>query len=344
MRVLVIGASGHVGTRLLARMQSAGGFEPVSASRHAGSDGVCLDACDGPTLTQALRGMDAVVNCVAGSACAIEGGARALAQAASAARVPAVVHLSSMAVYGDRQGPVDEASVPGGPAGWYARAKQRAEAFMADLARAAPAGRCGVRVTVLRPGCIWGPGSALWVERIARALAQGRLGDLGAAGDGWTHGVAVDDVCLAIMRALQRPPAPGAPRTLNLAAPDSPRWNRWFTDLAVGLGLTPVRRICALQLRADAWLLGPALHTGRALLARSGAPRAARNLPPALTPGLLRLWESTLRMDASAAARALDLEWTPYPAALRQCLAWLTTDAGMAAGARSGPPSAARAR
>ncbi len=344
MKVLVLGATGYIGTRLIAWLQADGRWQALGAARHAGAGLLCLDARDAVRLTQALRGMDAVVNCVAGSAAAIADGARALAVAVQAAQVPAVIHVSSMAVYGDRQGPVDETCAPGRPRGWYARAKLQAEETMAALAQATAGPGDGTRVTVLRPGCVWGPGSALWVGRIARWLAQGRLGDLGAAGDGWSHGVFVDDVCQAILRALQQPPAPGAPRILNLAAPDSPRWNAWFTDLALGLGLTPLRRVGTGQLRADAYGLGPPLHLARALLARAGAQGVAQALPDAISPGLLRLWQSTLRMDASAATRELGLDWTAYPAVLRQCIASLRTDDGTASAAARERPTAVRAR
>ncbi len=342
MKVLVIGGTGYIGTRLMALMHTRKDCLAIAASRGASGQGLRLDTRDEAALAQALRGVDAVVNCVAGSAPAIAGGAEALARAVRAARVPAVVHVSSMAVYGDRQGPVDEGSAWGRPQGWYARAKQDAERALRTLAHAADGSTPATRLTVLRPGCVWGPGSALWVGRIARCLTQGRLGDVGDLGDGWTHGVTVDDVCQAILQALQTPydtHASGPVRTFNLAAPDSPRWNDWFSDLALALGRTPVRRIRPLQLHADAWVLGPPLHPARALLARAGV---AHRWPDPISPGLLRLWSSTLRMDASAVGRALALDWTPYPEALRQCVAWLRAGPVSAGGASPEVPSVAR--
>lgn len=344
MKVLVIGATGYIGMRLMALMHARADFTPIAASRGARGCDLRLDTRDEAALTQALRGVDAVVNCVAGSAPAIADGAWALARAARTARVPAVVHLSSLAVYGDLQGPVDEASAWGQPQGWYARAKQEAERALRTLAHTRDGATPATRLTVLRPGCVWGPGSALWVGRIARWLAQGRLGDLGELGDGWTQGVTVDDVCHVILRALQTTDthaASGPVRTFNLAAPDSPRWNDWFTDLSLALGRTPVRRIRPLQLRADACVLGPPLHAARTLLARTGL---AARWPEPISPGLLRLWSSTLRMDARAAGRELKLDWTPYPEALRQCVAWLTKGPVSASVASPEVPAAARVR
>jgi nucleoside-diphosphate-sugar epimerase len=354
MKVLVIGGTGYIGTRLMALMQARTDCTPIAASRGAGGaggedgPGLRLDTRDEAALTQALRGVDAVVNCVAGSAPSIAAGAWALARAVRIARVPAVVHVSSMAVYGDRQGPVTEASPWGRPLGWYARAKQDAERALRTLAHSVEGSTPATRLTVLRPGCVWGPGSALWVGRIARWLAQGRLGDVGEWGDGWTHGVTVDDVCQAIWhaiwQALQTPgddTASGAVRTFNLAAPDSPRWNDWFTDLALALGHIPVRRIRPLQLRADAWVLGPPLHVARTLMARAGL---AHRWPEPISPGLLRLWSSTLQMNARAAGRELKVDWTPYPEARRQCVAWLSEDPVSTGGARPEVPAAARVR
>jgi nucleoside-diphosphate-sugar epimerase len=353
MNVLVLGGSGYIGSRLVALMRADGRDTPVCASRHtdarteSGSGALRLDTRDEAALTDALYGMDAVVNCVTGSASAIVGGAYALARAARAARVPALVHLSSMVVYGEQQHVVDEASPLGTPRGWYARAKQTAERQMLALARSTSAQAPLPRVTVLRPGCVWGPGSALWVGRIVRWLRQGRLGDLGEDGDGWTHGVLVDDVCQAVLQALRRPAAIGVPRVLNLAAPDSPRWNTWFTDLALAMGATPLRRIRPSQLRADACLLGPPLHaTGQAMrwLARYAPVLPPQALPEPITPGLLRLWRRQLKMDASAATHMLDLAWTPYPRALQLCVAGLTTSPATVSGAGHEPPETARAR
>ena len=43
----------------------------------------------------------------------------------------------------------------------------------------------GLDAAILRPALVYGRGSALWSERVARLLRAGRLGDLGAAGDGF---------------------------------------------------------------------------------------------------------------------------------------------------------------
>ncbi len=313
MKVLVLGASGYVGARLLQLLRDWPGCTAVGASG-SGRGGLRLDALDEVALAGALDGMDAVVNCVAGDARTIDGGARALVRAAANAGRPRLVHLSSMAVYGDLQGRVDETAAAGPLLGWYDQAKRNAEAHVAGYARG------GGTAVVLRPGCVWGPGSPQWVGRIGRWLRAGRLGDLGAAGDGWSNLVHVDDCCLAVVRALQLPLPVGSLRTWNLAAPDSPRWNEVFTDLALAIGATPVARLSARRLKLDALVAGPALQVARKLAPRAGVD--ARRLPEPLTPGLLGVFRRQLQLDASAGAGALLLDWTPYPVALHESATW----------------------
>lgn len=320
MRVLVLGGTGFIGARLCALLAQAG-HAPQPAGRRGGGRALRLDTLDDAALEAALRRVDAVVNCVAGNARAIAAGAAALARAARRSEVLQLVHLSSLEVYGDLEGEVHESAPPTAPAtGWYARAKREAEAHLLALARR------GTAVTLLRPGCVWGPGSRLWVDRIASQLAAGRLGDLGAQGDGWSNGVHVEDVCRAVLAALRPSPAgDGRPRVFNLAAPDSPRWNAYFADLALAIGATPLRRIPPLRLRLDAWLAGPPLHLLR---------RVRGHGPWPVSPGLPALFARQLRLDATAATRDLGLAWTGYATALNQGAAWWLAQRG--APARAG--------
>jgi len=323
MRVLVLGGSGYVGARLCAMLRDSGWATPVSASSRRvlpGVESLRVDTRDAAALSQAVRGVDAIVNCVAGNAAAISDGARLLSGAALATGCPRLVHLSSMAVYGPVEGRVDESAALDASLGWYARAKCEAETHMAAYAEQ------GGSVVMLRPGCVWGPGSDLWVGRIARFLQARRLGDLGAAGDGWSNLVHVDDVCRAVLAGLRAAGGGGAVRTYNLAAPDSPRWNEYFVDLALAIGATPVRRLSALQLRLDARLAGPPLKVAQLLARRMLGDADA--LPVPMPPNLLGLWERHLQLDASRAGRELALEWTPYGVALQQSAAWFLQPRG----------------
>lgn len=364
MKVLILGGSGYIG-RHLAQHLAAAGLRPLAAARHGTP--LRLDACDGAALTGALRRCDAVVNAVAGSAHAIAEGARVLARAVQQAGGVPVVHLSSLAVHEWEGGGTGHAWAFT-PHARYAHAKRAAEMHLAALAHT------GTPVSVLRPGCVWGPGSPLWVTRIADLLAAGRLGDLGPAGDGWTQGVHVRDLCEAVLRLLRpargRPAPHGHPqargtgemwkarevrevqrkppdpleslRVFDLAAPDSPRWNRYLRDLALAIGATPLRRIPPWQLALDAWVAGPPLYLAQRLAGSAplsdrggdggrghgrgggggqGQGQAGSRWPAPLPPSLLRLMRSPARADSVEATRALGLAWTSYERTLDEAAA-----------------------
>jgi nucleoside-diphosphate-sugar epimerase len=334
MNVLVLGGSGYIGSRPVALLRAAG-LNPISASSRARGEGtVRVDTRNEAALQEALRGMDAVVNCVAGDASSIAAGAKALVRAAVGSGTPRIVHMSSMSVYGHVEGRIDEHAQRGPLLGWYDQAKREAEEQVQSY------GKYGGNAVILRPGCVWGPRSELWVGRVGRWLRAHRLGDLGAAGDGWSNLVHVDDVCLAAIRALQLPLLQGEWRAFNLAAPDSPRWNEYFLDLALEIGATPVRRLSARRLQLDAKVAGPFLHVSRKLLQKAG--RTADWIPDPITPGLVDLWQRHLRLDPGAATRDLKLAWTPYPAALEEAAAWFKETCRPSGADPWRPPLAAR--
>jgi nucleoside-diphosphate-sugar epimerase len=328
MKVLVLGGSGHIGRRLLEMLHSTSWATPTGASRRKKtSEGAKklqaewleLDTRDAGQLAAALKNFDAVVNCVAGDAASISEGMRTLVDAALKAGCPRIVHLSTMSVYGPAEGLIREGAPCDPSLGWYGRAKCEAETSLEEFAR-----RGGTAV-MLRPGCVFGPGSELWVGRIGRWLQSGRLGDLGIAGDGWSNLVHVDDVCQALLVALQLPVAPGELPAFNLAAPDSPRWNDYFVDLALDIKATPVKRIGRRQLSVDSWVGGPPLKAAQRALKFLGI--TGRRLPDALPPGLLRLWSQHIQLDSQAATEQLGLAWTPYRTGVHDSARWFRTGA-----------------
>jgi nucleoside-diphosphate-sugar epimerase len=227
-----------------------------------------------------------------------------------------------MSVYGALEGEVTEASPRDPSIGWYAKAKCEAEDIIADYEGGA---------VMLRPGCVWGAGSDLWVGRIGRLLRARRLGDLGAAGDGWSNLVALDDVCDAVLASLRLPATIGVPHVFNLAAPDSPRWNDYFVDLALAIGATPVPRLSARRMKLDAKLLGPPLKAAEILLKKARRPTDA--LPDPIPPGLLGVFERHLHLRGDLAQRVLGLQWSPYERVLAESVAWF--DASRRRGAQA---------
>lgn len=314
LRVLVLGGGGFIGTRIV-RGLLARGFEPPRvACRHAqslppGSESWQLDAFDRVALDRALDGIDVVVNCVAVSPYAIRLQAQTLADAVRRRREqPRVVQLSSMAVYGDREGSVSEQDTAGHLSA-YGAAKRDAEDILAGCAHP----------VMLRAGCVYGPDSAQWTRRIAALLRARRLGDLGAAGDGRCNLLHVDDLAAAVVQLLGCPP-PGA--VYNLAAPQPPTWNAYLIRFASLLSVTPISHIGAAQLAIEAYVGAPLLR----MLAGFGFA----GVPEAITPSLRALFRQAIALDSRAAERDLQLSWTPLDEGLAACAAALRAGGGPA--------------
>lgn len=305
LRVLVLGAGGYFGARLLERLRQEPWAQAVGAGRRrpafADGDFRTFDATEPEALRRELEGFDAVVNCVSGPADVIAGGARALRAAIGTQACPRLVHFSSMAVYGSVQGDIREHCPLNGDLGPYAAAKVRAEQYLADVPD----------VFILRPGCIYGPGSPQWTLRIARLLRAGRIGDLGAEGDGCSNLVFADDVAHAVLAALRAPTEDRG--AYNLAMPDSPSWNLYFERMACRIGAVPLKRIGARRLKLETKLLAPALKVAELVGRRAGL----RDLPPPIPPSLARLWRQDIRLDSSRASRTWQLPWTPLEEGLR---------------------------
>jgi 2-alkyl-3-oxoalkanoate reductase len=303
-RIVVLGASGFVGRRILAALAAAGEHAVGVVRRgDGGPDTVPADATDAAALGPVLAGARGVVNCVVGDARTIVANARALA-AAVPADAP-IVHFSSMAVYGSATGIVDETAALRGDTGWYAAAKAEAERALA-----------GTPATVLRPGIIYGPGSAQWSARIARLLHARRLGDLGAAGDGVCNLVHVDDVVAAVLAALRAPEARG--QAFNLGSPEPPTWNEYFLAYARALGAVPLQRIPRWRLGLEK-LLGLPLKALEVVARKLRLPAAW--LPVPITPSLLHTFGWDLRLDVTKAERLLGLRWRPLAQGLAEAAA-----------------------
>jgi nucleoside-diphosphate-sugar epimerase len=303
-RVLVLGATGFIGQRVLDALRSCDWASPVGASRR-GAD-VQLDATDAEQLRRAMEGVSAVVNCVLGNSRTIVDSARALFSVAGRmATPPRIVHFSSLAVYGEATGDVDESAAPVGRLSAYGAAKFETE----RLAGANPS------IVTLRPGIVYGPGGAQWSGRIAQLLLAHRLGDLGRGGDGYCNLVLIDDVVEAVLRALRLPTTEA--RAFNLSLPDPPTWNEYLLRYAAALGAVPVSRITQRRLRLESTLLAPPQKIAEIIAGRL-KPGLARRLPQAIPPSLVRLFRQEIRMKVGLAEQILGLRWTPLEEGLRQ--------------------------
>lgn len=285
--VLVLGASGYVGSHVLRALETDGRYRPVGASRRSAYR---LDATRPADVARALQGIDFVVNCIAGTSRATE----MLCRAAKAGTVRRIVHMSSMAVYGDATGEVNETSQVSARLSRYGMAKADEEAAIQRYVRD------GGDAIILRPACIFGRSSPQWTTRIAALLHAGRLGDLGAAGDGWCNLTYIDDLTTAVMNSLEMPLVGGS--AFNIVSHNSYRWNEFLIAFAKALGATPIRRISARRLRLEAIALAPILSVAEKILPT----------PERITPSLVSLLRQDIRIDGSLAERVLSVPKTHF--------------------------------
>ena len=290
--VLVLGASGFIGSRVVAALSANLLYRPIAASRRSG---LVLDATNASAMRDAMVDMAFAINCIAGSPRVMVQSTQALCDAARVSPPRRIVHLSSMAVYGSATGTVQEDHAPVHPLSGYGQAKAECERIVRKYADD------GGDAVILRPTCVFGPGSAQWTVRLARLLRAGRIGDLGVAGDGRCNLAFIDDLVAAVVAALNAPGVAG--QAFNVSSDCDLTWNEFLVAFGRALGATPVSRISPRRLQIETKLLAP-IRRIAAIGMRSVATEA-------ITPSLAALWRQDIRIDCAAARAAVSLHQTP---------------------------------
>lgn len=305
--ILVTGATGFIGRATVAALDAQGaavraGFR--SARPTDLPDGAIPVPCPlaaGPALAAAVEGTSAVVHTAYGRPDSVAAETAALLAALDAAGTTRLVHLSSIAVYGDRSGSVPETVALGTHKGDpYGRAKIAAEWAIVEWTLAEPA-RTAV---ILRPGIVYGTGSALWVDGLLRRMRAGGWGVFEDAGDGIAAAVHVSDVADAARRATWRRLIPGV-HAVNVVGSQTPTWNEYTQALGDAAGLSPVPRIDrATRLRNRSLQLPAKLAAKLGLSLWSAAAAAPR-------PGEEALLNRRADYRTDTASRLLGLRsWT----------------------------------
>lgn len=271
-RVLVTGATGFIGARLVERLAENGaritaGLRDVSKAARIARLGVDLAPMRADTdLAQLVRGHEAVVNLAHDFHASPERNEAlsvVMADACEAAGVKLLVQASSIAVYDQWPGAaLDEGSPCEAPGHSY---KELKRAIERDLAAREAAGR--LRSVVLQPTIVYGAFSSLWTDRFVDHF---RIGDVAVPDEGLCEGVHVDDLVDAILAALAEPDASGR-YIVSGPAPFA-----WLDMLGV------YSRACREwgELRLDAV---PSPATAPSAAARRSPPGAVANLRARLT-------------------------------------------------------------
>jgi 2-alkyl-3-oxoalkanoate reductase len=313
--ILVLGANGFIGRAVVTGLASTNWAMPVLGIRRPSTNSAnqfdqrLVDATNLESLLAAVQDVSGIVNCVAGDANTILRTTKALFDAVGRkSPAPRVVHLSTMSVYGSAVGLVDETAQLLGDLGPYSAAKVAAETVSSMYSQ----------TVILRPGCVFGPGSEQWTIRIARLLLRHRLGDLGAAGDGYCNLAPIADVVIAVLRALEDPAAAG--RIYNLATSVPPTWNEFLVKYATALRAVPVRRISRRRLRIETKLLAPPLKVAE-IIARASKLNT-RIVPDPIPPSLIRLMGQEIRLDTRRAEVELGLRARDIDPTIEESAQW----------------------
>jgi dihydroflavonol-4-reductase len=217
VRVFLTGGTGFVGGRVAAALR-ARGDEVValvrSPEKAAGLDAelVTGDLGDEAAIRAGMEGADALIHAAAEYRIGIPeserprmrdvnvGGTERVLDAAIAAGVPRIVHVSTANVFGDTRGRVVDERYER-PAGEYVSYydETKLAAHRAALERAA----AGAPVVIAAPGVVYGPGDTSQLGGQLRGAARGRLPYVAFPTLGF-NAVHVDDVADGILRVLDR--------------------------------------------------------------------------------------------------------------------------------------------
>lgn len=226
MRVLVAGASGLIGGRLLHHLLRSGNIDVRAASRREriwpdGVEGRVVPSGDTNALGEACRGVDVVINLAAmgeracaadpsGALVANAGGALAWASAASRCGVARFVQLSTAKVYGTELRGVVTEQTPTRPRSHYAVTMRAAEDYVSMLHPSAVVLRLsnGFGAPVGSPPGAW---DTIVNEFCKQAVVDRRI-VVRSAGSTLRNFVPMTDVVAAVGVAMES----AAPGTYNL--------------------------------------------------------------------------------------------------------------------------------
>lgn len=274
MTVLVTGAAGFLGGHLVDLLVERG--ESVRIFTRPGEDitrlvNLGVEVCQGDltdrlSVAAALVGVDRVLHCAArtgpwGPLAEYEQiniyGTKTLVEAAMAANVRRIVHVSSITAHGvDIHGTADETAPLNGGSDPYSKTKAASERLLQQLIRDK-----GAPVTIVRPGLIYGPRDTNSFARFTRMIQQGKMVIIGSGRNALPL-IHVQDVARGIVLAGDSEQAIGRAYLLTNGEPITQ--SDYFNAIASELGVPPPRLHIpyklALVLGATAEMVGHLTH------------------------------------------------------------------------------------
>jgi nucleoside-diphosphate-sugar epimerase len=308
--VLVTGAGGFIGGRAVEVLHQLGtdvraGVRRWSSAARIGRLPIEIVECDLADPLQvdaACDGVTAIVHSAVNLQPVAEAELqmRNLLDAAARHGVRRFVHLSTMEVYGEPSGDVDESHRVDAAAGHthYARLKIRLEQICGEYIDR------GLPIVILRPTIVYGPFSEAWTVEVAQRLLSGSWPIPEQAAQGTCNLVYVDDLMHAIQLALCSDGAVG--EAFNINGAERLTWTEYFQAMSSALGVGRLQRRGALIARAGSWLTQPVRASARFLLQRHQRRIMALYQRSGLAKQIMRKTERFLRQ-------------VPTPTEFRRC-------------------------
>ena len=274
-RVLVTGASGFIGGRLVETLVNRGITVRVTTSdlrhcehiAHLPIQIVKAGLGDHDALSDAVAGCSVVFHAAYRFGGDIEqqkvniDGTRVLAEAFGRNGGRRFVHVSSMCAYGD---PRDEDLTEDTPlrpsADPYSETKRQIDLLLLEMHRSR-----GFPVTIIQPTIVYGPRGTFWTTEPLQQVRSMRIA-LPAGGLGLCNAVYVDDVVSALTLAAERDAAVGEAFLISGSAPVT--WREFYAAFEKMLGKKAVVDLDDAQLRIE-----ERRQQKRAILGSASTPR-----------------------------------------------------------------------
>lgn len=258
--VLVTGGAGFIGSHaagaLAAEFNVRRGVRRIPDAVRTGGNatsGIAFVACDldrPEQIDAALDGVAVVVH----TAYAPDGAGtvrqcRALLDAMARKSVAHLVHLSSIAVYGNREGAIAESMGAQGDLSDYARGKEACETLVREWV--GPLSATRRKAIMLRPGIVYGTGSTFWIDKLAQRIRCNAWGTFGSRGDGIAALIHVDELAEIIARSVGHLLLPETARSataINVVGPERVTWNDYFSAVADRIGCAPLPALTEHQI------------------------------------------------------------------------------------------------
>lgn len=252
--VFLTGASGFVGRHIVRKLCSNGipvralVRRPPAQPLDPSVELVIGSLSEPDSYLSALAGAKAVIHAALTDNLSDEPQATAeLLHRSARQGVRKMIHLSSIAVYGaPESGSITEETPPAACSDAYSRTKLAIEETL-------KASATGLDITVLRLGCVYGPGGGWWTTALLNQMQRGKL-ILVNGGSGVANLIHVADVASVVACTLERAGPPYDVFNVTDGMPVS--WRRYFEALEAlaGVKATVVMSASEAQKHGRKWL------------------------------------------------------------------------------------------